>query len=189
LTTEAATKFVPLTVRVKPAPPAAALVGEIVVIAGTVLVVTEKFTTFEMPPPGAGLVTVTGTVRAEATPAAGMAAVNCVELTSVVAGVVPPKLTIEAATKFVPLTISVKPAPPAAALVGEILAIVGLVIVGLLPPHPARNTEPTIPKITSPLISAVLLFIINSRLLAQALAIQIDSDREFALHVRIVPIL
>src|SRR6516225_8003741 len=110
-----------------------------------------KFTAFDVPPPGAGLVTVTGTVRGEATAAAGMAAVNCVELTSVVAGVVPPKLTTEAATKFVPLTVRVKPAPPAAALVGEIVAIVGLVIVGL-PPHPARNTDPTIPPITSPLV-------------------------------------
>src|SRR6516225_9300722 len=112
-----------------------------------------KFTAFDVPPPGAGLVTVTGTVRGEATAAAGMAAVNCVELTSVVAGVVPPKLTTEAATKFVPLTVRVKPAPPAAALVGEIVAIVGL-----LPPHPASNTKLIIPWTTSVLISTVPLF-------------------------------
>jgi hypothetical protein len=142
---------------------------------GFVPPVMVKLTAFDVPPPGAGLVTVTGTVPAEAMAAAGMATVNCVELTTAVAGVVPPKLTTEAATKFVPLTVRVKPAPPATALVGEIAAIVGLVIVGLLPPHPARNTEPTIPKFTSPLVSAVLLFIINSRLIAEALAIQIHT--------------
>jgi hypothetical protein len=58
--------------------------------------------------------------------AAGMAAVNCVELMKVVAGVDPPNLTVEAATKFVPLIVSVKAAPPAAVLVGEIVAIVGV---------------------------------------------------------------
>jgi hypothetical protein len=36
-------------------------------------------------------------------------------------------ITTEAATKFVPLTVSVKPAPPAALLSGEIELIVGVV--------------------------------------------------------------
>ena len=58
--------------------------------------------------------------------AAGMTAVNCVELTNVVAGAAPPKLTIEAATKFVPLIVSVKAAPPTTALLGEIEVIVGV---------------------------------------------------------------
>jgi hypothetical protein len=53
-------------------------------------------------PPGAELVTVTAIVPVEAMLAAGMAAVNWVELTNVVAGADPPKLTVEAATKFVP---------------------------------------------------------------------------------------
>src|SRR6516225_8531349 len=128
-----------------------------------------KFTAFDVPPAGAGLVTVTGTVPAEAMAAAGMAAVNCVEVTTVVAGVVPPKLTTEAATKFVPLTISVKPALPAVALIGEIVAIVGLVIVGLLPPHPARNTRLTIPWTASLLMSPVLLFTTTSCFLPPAI--------------------
>ena len=122
-----------------------------------------KLIAFEVPPPRAGLVTVTAAVPAETRAAAGIAAVNCVELTKVVVGAVPPKLTIEAATKFVPLTVSVKPAPPAAALVGEIVAIVGLVIVGLLPPHPARNTRLTIRRTASLLLSPVLLFTTTSR--------------------------
>jgi hypothetical protein len=62
----------------------------------------------------------------EAMPTAGMAAVNCVELTNVVAGADPPKLTVEAATKFVPLIVSVKAAPPAVLLVGEIELTVGV---------------------------------------------------------------
>src|SRR5262249_10866878 len=109
------------------------------------------------------------TVASDATAPAGTPAVNCVELTTVVAGVVPPKLTTEAATKFVPLTVRVKPAPPAAALVGEIVAIVGLVIVGLLPPHPARNTRLTTPWTASLLMSPVLLFTTTSRFLPRAI--------------------
>ena len=85
-----------------------------------------KIIALEVPPPGAGLVTVTAGVPAEAMLAAGMAAVNCVELTKVVASADPPKLTIEAATKFVPLIVSVKAALPATALFGEIVVIVGL---------------------------------------------------------------
>ena len=107
-----------------------------------------KVDVFELPPPGAGLVTVTAGVPVEAMLAAGMAAVNCVELTKVVAGADPPKLTIEAATKFVPLIVSVKGAPPGTVQFGEIVVIVGVGLdppdVGCLiddgpvpPPHPA----------------------------------------------------
>ena len=85
-----------------------------------------KFTELEVPPPGAGLVTVTASVPVETTLAAGMAAVNCVELTNVVAGADPPKVTIEAATKFVPLIVSVKAAPPTKAPLGETEVIVGV---------------------------------------------------------------
>jgi hypothetical protein len=84
-----------------------------------------KSTAFEVPP-GAGLVTVTATVPSETMAEAGMVAVNCVALTNVGACAVPPKLTIEAATKFVPLTVSVKAAPLATALFGEIVVIVGV---------------------------------------------------------------
>ncbi len=41
-----------------------------------------------------------------------------------------PKLTVEAATKFVPLIVSVKAAPPATVLFGEIVVIVGVLDVG-----------------------------------------------------------
>lgn len=55
-------KFVPVSVRVKAAPPAVAVVGLIKVSVGTGLfaALTVKLTEAEVPPPGAGLVTVTG---------------------------------------------------------------------------------------------------------------------------------
>ena len=96
-----------------------------VLAGGVVPLVMVKLTAFEVPPPGAGLVTVTAAVPAEAMAAAGMAAVNCVGLKNVVVPAVPPKLTIEAATKFVPLIVNVKAAPPATALFGEIMVIAG----------------------------------------------------------------
>jgi len=104
-------------------------------IVGTGLgppLVMVKFIGLEVPPPDAGLVTVTASMPVEAMLEAGMAAVNCVELTNVAVGAAPPKLTIEDATKFVPLTVSMKAAPPAAALFGEIVVIVGVVgVVGV----------------------------------------------------------
>jgi len=91
-----------------------------------VLVAAVKVKEFEVPPPGVGLVTVKAGVPVEAMLAAGMAAVNCVELTKVVAGADPPKFTIEDATKFVPLIISVKAPQPAAVLFGEMKVIMGV---------------------------------------------------------------
>jgi hypothetical protein len=85
-----------------------------------------KANEFELRPPGAGLVTVTAIVPVEAMLAAGMAAVNWVELTNVVAGADPPKLTIEPATKLAPLIVSVKAAPQPTVLFGEIVVIVGV---------------------------------------------------------------
>ena len=63
-TTELLLKFVPLTVKVKAAPPTTALAGERVAIVGIGLL-TVKLTALDVPPPGAGLVTTTGTVPAD----------------------------------------------------------------------------------------------------------------------------
>jgi hypothetical protein len=160
VTNEAETKFVPLTVSVKAAPPATALSGEIVVIVGRELPpLMVKFTGLEVPPPGVGLVTVTDAVPADLIAAAGTAAVNCVELTNVVVGIVPPKLTIEVVIKLAPLMVRVKPAAlPATALVGDIAVIVGTglpppPVEAVPPPHPARNPMFTIAEIASPLVS------------------------------------
>jgi hypothetical protein len=98
-------------------------------IVGTGLwpaLVMVRFIGLEVPPPGAGLVTVTASVAVEAMLDAGMAAVNCVELTNVVTGADPATLTIEDATKLVPLMVSVKAPPPATLLFGEIVVIVGV---------------------------------------------------------------
>ena len=115
--------------------PAGAQLGLIELIVGTELVpmLIVKVIAFEVPPPAPGLVTDTVSVPLEAMEAAGMAAVNCVEFTNVVAGAAPPKLTIEPATKFVPLKVSVKAAPPAKAEFGTIAFTVGAVGVLLDP--------------------------------------------------------
>jgi hypothetical protein len=148
-TAELGTKFVPITANVKACAPTGAQSGsrELIVGTGFVPLGMSKFTGFEVPPPGAGLVTVTAAVPAEAIAAAGMTVVNWVELTNVVVRAVPAKLTTDAETKFVPLTVSVKPdALPATALVGEIAVIAGTglpppPVEAVPPPHPASNSS------------------------------------------------
>ena len=120
-----ATKPVPVIVSVKHAPPTVAEVGAIEVSVGaeTGLMVNDRVP--DVPPPGAGLVTVTVAVPAVAISAAVIAAVNCVALTNVVVLVAPLNFTTDVDTKPVPLTVRVKAAPPAVALVGEREVAVG----------------------------------------------------------------
>ena len=81
-TTEPLMKPVPLTVRPNDVPPAVALVGERLVMLGTGLAaLIANDAAVEVPPPGAGLITVTWAVPALAISAAAIAAVNCVALT------------------------------------------------------------------------------------------------------------
>jgi hypothetical protein len=75
ITTDVPTKFVPLTVSVNAAPPALAVAGLRLDIAGTGLF-TEKVCALEVPPPGDGLTTVTLIVPAGAISVAVMAAVT-----------------------------------------------------------------------------------------------------------------
>jgi hypothetical protein len=131
-----------------------------------------KLSAFEVPPTGAGFVTVTAGLPAAAIAPPGMAAVNCVELTNVVVTDVPPKATTEAATKFAPVIVSVKAEPPAAALFGEIVAIAGigvdpldgglLTVEAVLPPHPARIESTDDSENPGPMISAILLYMATS---------------------------
>ena len=102
----------------KAEPPAVALLGESVLRVGAALLML-KVRAAEMPPPGAGVTTVTWAVPAVAISAAEMAAVSWVVLTKVVVRVVPFQLITEAVTKLLPVTVKVNPAPPAVALVGE----------------------------------------------------------------------
>ena len=87
-TTEPETKFVPKTVRVKDELPAVVDAGERLVVAGTgfrIVKVSEP----EVPPPGAGVTTVTGTVPAVAISAAGTSTVKVVLEIYVVASGLP----------------------------------------------------------------------------------------------------
>ena len=119
------TKPVPIRVSVNAAPLTVAVVGAIEVSVGpeTALIVNDRVP--DVPPPGAGLVTVTFAVPAVAISAAVMAAANCVALTNVVVLVAPLNFTSDVDTKPVPFTVRVKEAPPAVALVGEREVAVG----------------------------------------------------------------
>ena len=124
-TFEPETKFDPLTVSVKPGPPAVALLGEIELIAGTGLL-TVNVLGADVPPPGPGFVTVTWIVPAVAMSAAEIAAVSWVLLENVVVRAAPFQFTTEVVTKPEPFTVSVKPGPPAVALLGEMEVTFGL---------------------------------------------------------------
>jgi hypothetical protein len=125
-----------------------------------------KFAIFDVPPPG--LVTVTAAVPTETMAAAGMVAVNCVALTNVVVGAVPPKLTTEAATKFVPAIMRVKAAPPATVVFGEIEVIVGNGGGGggAAPPPPHPLIGKLTARTTRVIPNSALLFMTSSRLLS-----------------------
>src|SRR5260370_23892804 len=84
---------------------------------------------FGAPPWGAGLVTAPAAILAVVMAAAGIAAVNGEGLTNVVARATPTKFTTEPVKKFEPFTVRVKAAPPVSALFGEIVVIVGPVMV------------------------------------------------------------
>ena len=120
-----ATKPVPVRVNVNAAPPTVAEAGanEVSVGAEAALIVNDRLP--DVPPPGAGFVTVTVAVPAVAISAAVIAAVNCVALTNVVVLAAPLNFTTDVDTKPVPLTVRVKAAPPAVALVGEREVAVG----------------------------------------------------------------
>ena len=74
----------------------------------------------EVPPPGAGLKTVTWAAPSAAISLAGTAAVTRVLETNVVVRSDPFQRTIDPEMNEEPLTVSVKPTPPVAAAVGEI---------------------------------------------------------------------
>jgi hypothetical protein len=108
-----------------------------------------KGTEFDVPPPGAGLNTVTLAVPAAAMSVAGIVAVSWVLLTKVVVRFALFHLTREPTAPFTgtkpePLTVRVKDGPPARAEFGVIFVIVGTGF-----PCP-RATSPE-PRKTSPM--------------------------------------
>jgi hypothetical protein len=112
-----------------PLPPGAIGVAAVPVSVKAPLVgaVIVKFTTcVEVPPPGGGFVTVTSFVPTVTMSVARIDAVSCVALTNVVVLAAPPKFTTETPfTKFVPLTVRLNVALPAAIVVGLIVVTVG----------------------------------------------------------------
>lgn len=127
--TDAGMKPVPFSVSGLIDAPAAACVGVMEVSVGAGFA-TLNVSEFEVPPPGAGLVTVTANDPLEIVMVETCTA-GCVGLITVVGCEAPPKLTNEVEMKFVPLIVSVKAADPGATLAGSSDAIVGT---GLLAP-------------------------------------------------------
>ena len=151
LTTELLMNPLPFTVRVKAAPPAVALAGDREVTVGKglgALMVNAELP--EVPPPGAGLETVTGAVPAAAISAAEMAACNCEALTNVVVLAEPFQLTTELLMNPLPFTVRVKAAPPAVALAGDREVMEGDGLVGTLMVPPVPVTGVTVPSTKAP---------------------------------------
>src|SRR5207237_5724910 len=130
------TKPLPVSVSVKPAPPTIALAGDSDVSVGAGLF-TANVCAADVPPPGAGVITVTCGVPAVAMSAAGIAAVSLVALTNVVVRATPFHCTVLADTKPLPFTVSVKAAPPAVAVAGDSDVSTGA---GLVPTRPVPVT-------------------------------------------------
>jgi transcription initiation factor TFIIIB Brf1 subunit/transcription initiation factor TFIIB len=114
---EEETKLDPVTVSVNAAPPAPAKLGFSDVAVGDGLL-SVNVSGLEVPPPGAGVETVTVPVPAVATSAAVMAACKLVVETKVVVRGLPFHWTFEEEMKLLPVTVSVNAAPPAAAELG-----------------------------------------------------------------------
>src|SRR5580698_8836914 len=136
-TTVFESKPLPLTVNVKAAPPTTAVVGEMLVTVGSALLMGRS-TALDVPPPGAGFTTVTGTVALEAISAAVIDAVNWVALRYVVVRLLPFQSTVDPEMKLAPVTVKVNAGAPAVADAGDIELTVGTGFVGgtLLPPPP-----------------------------------------------------
>lgn len=119
-------KLVPVAVNVNAPVPAVALFGDRVLSTGNGLVaVTTKAMAELVPPPGRGVNTVTAGLPATAIFDAGTVAVNCVGLMNVVASGAPFQFTTEPLIKLLPVTVSVKPAVPATAVVGLMAVAAG----------------------------------------------------------------
>src|SRR5271156_73891 len=131
-TEEVALKLLPVTVSGKAAAPALAVAGESAVMHGCVLLrgVTSNSTLFDVPPAGAGLVTVMRSAPGQSRSCARITAVSSFgEFTEVVRGL-PLKLTEELEMKLVPVTIRGKLALPAGAFTCESVVIVGAGLFG-----------------------------------------------------------
>jgi hypothetical protein len=145
-TTEPFTNPFPFTVRVKAPVPAVAEEGDSEVIDGAGLdgALMVKPELPEVPPPGAGLNTVTWSVPADAMSAALIAARSCVPLPYVVVRFVPFQFTTEPFTNPFPFTVRVKAPLPAVAEEGDSAVIEGAGLDGAL------MVKPELPEVPPP---------------------------------------
>src|SRR3989441_6472345 len=90
-----------------------------VTVSVNIWLVMVKVRAPDVPPPGNGVNTVIWVVPAVVMSLEEMTARNAVLLTNVVGRSEPFQRTTDGATKLAPLTVSVNPAPPAVALLGE----------------------------------------------------------------------
>ena len=124
-TTDVEMKLLPLTVSVKPAPPAVAEVGLMLVMLGTGFgSLMVKVTEFELP--SNKVKTVMAAVPALAMSLAEISAVSLLKLEKVVGRSAPFQRTTDRGVKLLPLTVRVKAGPPAKAEVGLMLEILGV---------------------------------------------------------------
>ena len=138
-TVELELKFVPVTVSVSAALPAATVLVERSLAPGTGLFTVKVVTREGLPP---GLATITKGVPATAIALAGTATCNCVAFLYAAETGVDLKVTIELGVNPVPVRMSVNAGPPAVALAGTNAPITGWVLVarmvrikgGVVPP-------------------------------------------------------
>ena len=124
-TTLVFSKFVPVTLSVSAPVPATTEVGLMLDTVGARFVLIVNVRLPDVPPPGAGLTTLTVAVPTAVMSEAGTAAVRLVAETYVVASDAPFQLTVEVDTKFVPVTVIVNAGPAAKADDGFRLDAVG----------------------------------------------------------------
>ena len=134
-TTELFINPLPFTVKVKAAEPAFTLSGTMVCSDGVGLLpaaLIVKTWLFDVPPPGAELITVTLPLPATVNKDAGTRQVSCKELTNVVVNAVPFQLITDDAIKLFPFTVMVKAAAPTVTLAGDMELIAGTGFVEIL---------------------------------------------------------
>ena len=152
-----------------------------------------NFIAAEVPPPGAGLATVTSAVPALAKSAAGTAAVSLAAPAYVVASATPFQLTFDAATNPVPVTVSVNAAPPSLPVVGEIvfktgagLSIVNVFATATPPPGAGLSTvTATVPALAR---SVAGIAAVSAVVLTNVVASAVPFHTIFDVDTKFVPV-
>src|SRR5882762_6702640 len=171
-------KLLPVTLSVNAAPPATTVLGDREVSVGLGFgAVIVNVCGLDVPPPGVGVNTVTEAVPAVAMSAVVICAVSCVLLPNVVARWLPFHCTMDELMKFVPVSVSVKAAPPATTLLGDREVSVGLgfgaVIVnvcGLELPPPGVGLKTVADAVPAVAMSAVVICAVSCVLLPNVVA-------------------